>query len=427
MKRIFLFFSILILVWFYKTFAIENIPYLKEYTFLGSIQDEDNNYYNWIKIQIINDWIIETNSKWENCEAISKDYINPSNQNELNKWTFYINCNLKENKSYQIYFSKDWQIIKIIDFITNKSLFTIWKEGYNDILFWLYSKDNSKYLFSEDVQDEIIKNYQIGSYTQDYSKEELYSMMHPKIIEIEFYCKNNRLISIDFNYQVFDFQKQLISEWIARWNISIVENLYLDEKPKTFYYWDWNEKKSIELSYDLTPYKTNIELLNCNEENSKIDTKKIENSSTWNLQNENIIKDYEKEKEEKLFENEESLKIEGQSSFENSNYLEIITPKGYNYIIQLDGWLQLIWNEKKLFSDQYINQKGKLYVFNENWKEIIQETIILKKINDFNKLIDIVEKENILKKISFLIFWIILFLWIVYLLLKSKKRKMEQK
>ena len=125
---------------------------LQEFSFVWQIEDENFKKYNWffIEVKSWNDIIHDIN--WNICKTKSET-IEIKNNLEFEKWIFNLNCLLEEWKTYNLVIKNTKNIIiDNLDFVTNKFLFTVWKEKYNDLQTGISSKNNNISLFSQEYK-----------------------------------------------------------------------------------------------------------------------------------------------------------------------------------------------------------------------------------------------------------------------------------
>ena len=68
-------------------------------------------------------------------------------------WIFHLVCLLQEWKKYTFkVVNPKGIIIDLIPFISNKTLYTVWKEKYNDLQTWIASTNKDISLFSKKYQ-----------------------------------------------------------------------------------------------------------------------------------------------------------------------------------------------------------------------------------------------------------------------------------
>lgn len=321
MKKFILLFLLLI----FSTNLTNAIEY-KDYTFLGSINDENNKKYNDIEIKILwKNWSHYFDKDWKECITISTDFENPDVEYETNHWTFYMNCNLPANEIFDIYFSKNWEIIKILDFTTNKDLFVVWVEEYHDIRFWVYSKDPNKFLFSDDV---IEKQYDEYLPRNKYTAEEVEKYQSEKIINFEFTCNNWRLIEKYLSYEILDKNDKFVTDWLF---LQFIPVSILKWEELKLIYWDWKDKKIINVNYDMQDWiEISYLLYNCDSTNSKYNSNVL--IWTGDILEENIEKENNKEIDKELIKKSENNNINRYINFYYIFLLLILVPVFLYYI-----------------------------------------------------------------------------------------------
>jgi len=432
-KFIILFFAISYLSPIY-TYSLDLVPQLKEYTFLWQIQDEDNNKYNNFKLEILWDNEIISNTDNKRCITTSSSMEVKPWTGIFEDWIFHLVCLLQEWKKYTFkVVNPKGIIIDLIPFISNKTLYTVWKEKYNDLQTWIASTNKDISLFSKKYQKIKDANFRkLWEYEWEMDPEYLkkFNLIEQgRTINVSFQCSNNRIIS-ELPYNIINWNNEDMWGWILYWN-NILDNFLLPEDKIIIKYKDWKKDKVKEINYLSNDMEVAI-IDNCNNENSTLEEHiwiNQNNSKIDPLNNDNVDNSLEKNWTWEKLKKEVVIIWIDKREIENKdlqdieeNFLSISIREWYQFKIVLEDWIILKGKGPIIyFKNKYIWKIWNYVIIDPEWKENSKGIIEIKYKNEIK-----IKEKSVIDKMKewIIILLLISILWSLYI---TRKKRIKNK